>query len=255
MEQRVGDDEDAERRAGDDDEFERLHQHFEMAAERRIAAEDAADGDDQTDDEIHVALLPLASAPANVASVSLREAVPRQASFAQVSVARSSGGLRRSARVPLGPIAGQLGSSGCRTDSMSPFPGRSPWSGGLQTIATNVANMNTVGYRADGVSFEAQMAKAGDTRRLRSPATDRFHLPPVRRDHQDRQSARRRRPGRRLARHQAPPGVVYTRDGRMTISESGELDDAERLFRARRRRRADPARTRPPARRRSRATA
>ncbi len=33
----------------------------------------------------------------------------------------------------------------------------------LQTIAANVANMNTVGYRADGVSFEAQMAKAGDS--------------------------------------------------------------------------------------------
>ena len=34
----------------------------------------------------------------------------------------------------------------------------------LATIATNVANMNTPGYRADGVSFEAQIAKAGDNR-------------------------------------------------------------------------------------------
>jgi flagellar basal-body rod protein FlgF len=34
----------------------------------------------------------------------------------------------------------------------------------LETIASNVANMNTPGYRADGVSFEAQVAKAGDNR-------------------------------------------------------------------------------------------
>ena len=30
----------------------------------------------------------------------------------------------------------------------------------LETIADNVANMNTVGYRATGVSFEKEMAKA-----------------------------------------------------------------------------------------------
>ena len=34
----------------------------------------------------------------------------------------------------------------------------------LETIADNVANMNTVGYRATGVSFEKEMAKAGDAR-------------------------------------------------------------------------------------------
>ena len=32
----------------------------------------------------------------------------------------------------------------------------------LETIANNVANMNTVGYRADSVRFEQQVAKAGD---------------------------------------------------------------------------------------------
>ena len=37
----------------------------------------------------------------------------------------------------------------------------------LETIADNVANMNTVGYRATGVSFEAEIAKAGEQRRLR----------------------------------------------------------------------------------------
>jgi len=34
----------------------------------------------------------------------------------------------------------------------------------LETIADNVANMNTVGYRATGVSFETEVAKAGDAR-------------------------------------------------------------------------------------------
>ena len=34
----------------------------------------------------------------------------------------------------------------------------------LETIASNVANMNTAGYRADGISFAAEMARAGDNR-------------------------------------------------------------------------------------------
>ena len=33
----------------------------------------------------------------------------------------------------------------------------------LETIADNIANMNTVGYRATGVSFEAEIARAGDS--------------------------------------------------------------------------------------------
>ncbi len=33
----------------------------------------------------------------------------------------------------------------------------------LETIADNIANMNTVGYRSTGVSFEAEIAKAGET--------------------------------------------------------------------------------------------
>src|SRR6516164_9717940 len=33
----------------------------------------------------------------------------------------------------------------------------------LETIADNIANMNTVGFRATGVSFETEMTKAGQT--------------------------------------------------------------------------------------------
>ena len=49
---RIGDDENAERRAAEDQEFERLDQRVQMAAERGIAAEHAADRNDQADDEI-----------------------------------------------------------------------------------------------------------------------------------------------------------------------------------------------------------
>ena len=70
----------------------------------------------------------------------------------------------------------------------------------LETIADNVANMNTVGYRATACRFEAAFAKAGDDQLAyvsrgsdfisrRSGAVD-----------QDRQSARFRRAGRRLVR-------------------------------------------------------
>jgi len=33
----------------------------------------------------------------------------------------------------------------------------------LETIADNIANMNTVGFRATGVSFESEVIRAGET--------------------------------------------------------------------------------------------
>ena len=33
----------------------------------------------------------------------------------------------------------------------------------LETIANNVANMNTVGFRGEGVRFSTELAKAGDS--------------------------------------------------------------------------------------------
>src|SRR6202453_5306387 len=52
----VGDDENAERRSGDDAEFERLKQHLEMPAKRRVAAADAAAGDHEATGEIQDSL-------------------------------------------------------------------------------------------------------------------------------------------------------------------------------------------------------
>jgi flagellar basal-body rod protein FlgF len=93
----------------------------------------------------------------------------------------------------------------------------------LETIANNVANMNTVGYRADGVKFEAEIARAGGARVAYVSPGDDF--------------ISRRAGG--LTKTDNPldvavqgdgwlsidtvSGVAYTRDGRMRISEAGDL--------------------------------
>jgi flagellar basal-body rod protein FlgF len=93
----------------------------------------------------------------------------------------------------------------------------------METIADNVANMNTVGYRATGVSFADEMAQAGDakldyvssgadfvSRRLGGLAkTDNpldFSVQ-----------------GDGWFGIQTPSGTAYTRDGRARIDESGML--------------------------------
>jgi flagellar basal-body rod protein FlgF len=94
----------------------------------------------------------------------------------------------------------------------------------LETIASNVANMNTPGYRADGVSFEAQVAKAGDNRlSYVSPGSGFIS----------------RRSGALISTGNpfdvavqgdgffatnGPAGVIYTRDGRMRLSDTGTLE-------------------------------
>ena len=93
----------------------------------------------------------------------------------------------------------------------------------LATIASNVANMNTVGYCADGVKFEEEVARAGGVATAYvTPGADYIS----------------RRPGA-LTKTDNPldvavqgdgwlsisagAGVAYTRDGRMRISEAGDL--------------------------------
>jgi flagellar basal-body rod protein FlgF len=93
----------------------------------------------------------------------------------------------------------------------------------LQTIAANVANMNTIGYRADGVSFEAEMAKAGDSTVAFAGSGSDFI---------SRKSGGMNKTGNPFDVAvqgdawfgiKTPAGTVYTRDGRMTLKESGEL--------------------------------
>ena len=96
----------------------------------------------------------------------------------------------------------------------------------LETIANNVANMNTPGFRANGVSFEQELAKAGDNRLAYvSPGADFV----------SRRAGSLTGTGNPLdvavqgdaffAVAGGSGTVVYTRDGRMKISDTGELQN------------------------------
>jgi len=93
----------------------------------------------------------------------------------------------------------------------------------LETIAANVANMNTAGYRAEGVSFATEVARAGDNRlSYVSPGTPFI----------SRQSGAAVKTGDPLdvavqgngwLAIQTPSGTAYTRDGRMRMADGGAL--------------------------------
>jgi flagellar basal body rod protein FlgB len=82
---------------------------------------------------------------------------------------------------------------------------QAPLPRGLQTIADNVANMNTVGHRATGASFETEMGRAGEAgpAPIDSRKSDQIGAAHLRSDEPiDRAAGMRRslhRPRRRLA--------------------------------------------------------
>ncbi len=93
----------------------------------------------------------------------------------------------------------------------------------LQTIAHNVANVNTAGFKADGVTFDTALSNAGDTDVAFSTEGTGYIS---------------RRAGERVKTDnpldvavqgdawlavKTPTGVVYTHDGRMKMSPSGEV--------------------------------
>jgi flagellar basal-body rod protein FlgF len=93
----------------------------------------------------------------------------------------------------------------------------------LDTIAQNVANLGTVGYRADEIKFEEELSKAASDSTAFVSSGDIYIS---------------RRPGALTKTDnaldvavqgngwfaiQTSSGVVYTRDGRMRLLESGEL--------------------------------
>lgn len=93
----------------------------------------------------------------------------------------------------------------------------------LQTVASNVANMNTIGYRADGVTFDTVLSGAGDTSVAYSTdgagyisrrAGDR-----VKTDNPFDVAVQ----GDAWLAVKTPSGIVYTHDGRMTLGTSGEV--------------------------------
>jgi flagellar basal-body rod protein FlgF len=93
----------------------------------------------------------------------------------------------------------------------------------LDTIANNVANMNTVGFRADGVSFATELAKAGDANlSYVSPGAgyiSRQIGPSEKTDNPFDVAVQ----GKGWMSISTPEGVAYTRDGRMRMSETGAL--------------------------------
>ena len=93
----------------------------------------------------------------------------------------------------------------------------------LETIADNIANMNTVGYRATGISFEAEIARAGDTSlNYVSPGSDYLSRRVgglVKTDNPLDFAVQ----GDGWFGIQTPSGPAYTRDGRARVDESGTL--------------------------------
>jgi flagellar basal-body rod protein FlgF len=93
----------------------------------------------------------------------------------------------------------------------------------LETIADNVANMNTVGYRATGVSFENEMARAGDARLEYVSGGSDFisrRLGGLTKTDNALDFAVQ---GDGWFGIQTSQGTAYTRDGRAQIDESGIL--------------------------------
>jgi len=94
----------------------------------------------------------------------------------------------------------------------------------LETVANNVANMNTVGFRADAVHFTTELARAGDNRiSYVSPGTtyiSRDVGAAVKTDNP--LDVAIQGDGWMAIRTQS--GIAYTRDGRMRMSENGALE-------------------------------
>jgi len=93
----------------------------------------------------------------------------------------------------------------------------------LDTIAANVANMNTPGYRAEGVTFSEEVAKAGDNKLSYVSSGDSYV---------SRRAGPLVRTGNRLDVAVQGDGwfsvndngkTIYTRDGRMQLTQTGAL--------------------------------
>jgi len=93
----------------------------------------------------------------------------------------------------------------------------------LDTIANNIANMNTGGYRAEEVSFSTVLSKAGPAPTAFATAGDNYI------SRQKGELAQTGNPldvavqGDGFFALRTPDGIVYTRDGRLHMDEGGTL--------------------------------
>ena len=93
----------------------------------------------------------------------------------------------------------------------------------LQTVANNIANMNTAGFRADGVTFESVLSTTGAEPVSFSTPGETFisrRAGEVTKTDNPLDVAVQ---GDAWLGIQTPQGVAYTHDGRMKISATGEL--------------------------------
>ena len=93
----------------------------------------------------------------------------------------------------------------------------------LETIANNVANAGTAGYRADGVTFSTELAKAGDAKVAYVSPGDTFvsmRTGPLVMTGNPLDAAIQ---GEGFFAVQSGGQTVYTRDGRMQMDETGGL--------------------------------
>ena len=93
----------------------------------------------------------------------------------------------------------------------------------LQTVASNVANMNTAGYRADGVTFETVMSNTGETPVAFSTEGQTYI------SRMSGELTKTDNPldvavqGDAWFGIKTPAGVAYTHDGRLKIGPGGEI--------------------------------
>ena len=126
----------------------------------------------------------------------------------------------------------------------------------LEAIASNIANVNTAGYRAAGVKFETAMADVGDEqvayRLARRRATSSATPGPISYTGNSLDVAV---DGEGWFALQTPSGTVYTRDGRMHMTDHGDLQSVDGYRVLDTGGGADHARSRRPGRSRSARTA
>jgi len=93
----------------------------------------------------------------------------------------------------------------------------------MNTVANNVANLNTGGFRADEVKFETLLSQAGSQSVAFPTSGETFisrRTGPVTKTDNPLDVAIQ---GDAWFAFNSPSGPVYTRDGRMKVTETGEL--------------------------------
>ena len=93
----------------------------------------------------------------------------------------------------------------------------------LDTIAQNIANATTTGYRAEGIRFETAVQQAGRDRLSFATSGDTFIANESGSIVPTGNSLDVAINGSAFFAHETPSGTVYSRDGRMSVSIDGQL--------------------------------